>query len=158
MIKPIVTDISILKRPCVPVTKADDIKQIIVDLKETLKSHSTGWGLSGNQIGYNKCICYIRVPKTINHKDKKITYGELVLINPKIVEKDTPLKVMDEGCLSFAGVKVTTKRFVYITVEFLDENLKPQVAAFQDYESLAISHECDHLNGLTIFDRKWRAK
>ena len=158
MIKPIVTDISILKRPCTPVTKDDDIKQIIIDLKETLQSHSTGWGLASNQIGYDKAICYIRVPKQINHKDKKITYGELVMINPKIIEKDTPLKVMDEGCLSFTGVKVTTKRFVYITVEFLDENLKPQIAAFQDYESLAIQHEVAHLLGLTIFDFKWRAK
>jgi len=158
MIKPIVTNLAELKRPCIPVTKEDDIKQIIIDLKETLQSHSTGWGLAANQIGYDKAICYIRVPKQINHKDKKITYGELVLINPKIVEKDTPLKIMDEGCLSFAGVKVTTKRFVYITVEFLDENLKSQVAAMQDYESLAIQHEVGHLNGRTIFDEKWRAK
>jgi peptide deformylase len=158
MIKPIVTDISILKRPCVPVTKNDDIKQIIIDLKETLQSHSIGWGLAANQIGYDKAICYIRVPKTINHKEKKITYAELVLINPKIIEKDTPVKVNNEGCLSFEGINVTTKRYIYITAEFLDENLKPQAAAFQDYESLAIQHEVSHLEGKTIFDFKWRAK
>ena len=94
MIKPIVTNLAELKRPCIPVTKEDDIKQIIIDLKETLQSHSIGWGLAANQIGYDKAICYIRVPKTINHKEKKITYAELVLINPKIIEKDTPVKVI----------------------------------------------------------------
>jgi peptide deformylase len=132
MIKPIVTNLAELKRPCIPVTKEDDIKQIIVDLKETLATHPTGWGLSANQISYNKCISYIRVPKTINHKDKKITYAELVMINPKIIEKDTPVKVNNEGCLSFEGINVTTKRYVYITVEFLDEKLNPQAGAFQD--------------------------
>ena len=158
MIKPIVTNLAELKRPCVPVTKEDDIKQIIIDLKETLATHPDGWGLSANQIGYNKCISYIRVPKMINHKDKKITYAELVMINPKIIEKDTPVKVNNEGCLSFEGINVTTKRYIYITAEFLDENLKPQAAAFQDYESLAIQHEVSHLEGKTIFDFKWRAK
>lgn len=157
MIKPIITNIKDLKRPCILVIKGDNVKDILTDLKDTLIAHPGGLGLSANQIGYNKAICYIRILIGID-PDKKPHYKEVVLINPKIIEKDNPIKVTNEGCLSFPGVTVITKRFIYITVEFLDENLKPQAMSFQDYESLAIQHEIAHLLGLTIFDFKWKAK
>jgi peptide deformylase len=157
MIKPIITNIKDLKRPCTPVAKNDNIKDILADLKDTLTAHPGGLGLSANQIDYDKAICYIKILIGID-PEKKPHYKEVVLINPKIIEKDNPIKVTNEGCLSFPGITVVTKRFIYITVEFLDENLKLQARSFQDYESLAIQHEIAHLLGLTIFDFKWKAK
>lgn len=157
MVKSIITNIQELRKPCELVTKEDNYKEIIQDLKDTLIAHPTGMGLAANQIGICKKICYIRILVGVD-PDKKPHYIERVLINPKIIEKDRAIKLVGEGCLSFPGVTVTTKRFVFVTVEYLDEELKPQIGSFQDYESFAIAHEYDHLCGLTIFDKKWKAK
>jgi len=153
---PIVTNILELRKPCQKVTKEDNIKEIIQKLKDTLESNG-GLGLTANQIGINKRISYVKIPKFTN-KNKEIQYNECVLINAKIIEKQTPLKVKDEGCLSFSGVYVDTIRYVFCTIESLNEKLELQTNLYQDLEALAIQHEIDHQNGVTIFDRKWRSK
>lgn len=150
---PIVSDINQLRKPCQEVTKDDNIKELIQKLKDTLACYS-GLGISGNQIGIQKKISYIKIPKIVN---KKIEYKEYIIINAKIIEKDRPIKVKDEGCLSFPGIGVTTKRYIFITFQYLDENLKPQMGIMQDLESLVVQHEIDHQNGFTLFQRKWVA-
>ena len=150
---PLVTDRNFLSQPCLPVTKEDNVQEIVQKLKDTFACYE-GIGLSANQIGIQKRISYIKVPKIVN---KKVEFEELILINAKIIEQDRPVKITNEGCLSFHGVYVTTQRFVFITVEYLNEKLEPKVMAFQDLESFAIQHESDHQNGIVIFDRKWRA-
>jgi peptide deformylase len=152
MLKPIVNDLKILRHPCEEVIKNDDIREIIQDLKDTLVKHSSAFGLSANQIGYNKRICYIRVPGLT--KDKKIEFGEYVLINPKIENKERKIMYKGEGCVSFPGIYVTTDRYIFISVYYLDENLKECTGLFQDLESFVVQHSIDHLNGLTIFDKK----
>jgi len=153
---PIVTNIRELRQPCQEITKEDNIKEIIQDLKDTL-AIKNGVGLSANQIGINKKISYIKMPKGIS-KDKKIDYNEYILINAKIIEKDRPIQVRGESCLSFPGVSVITKRYVFITATYLDENLRERTGLFQDLEAICVAHEIDHQNGVTIFDRKWRSK
>jgi len=154
---PIITDRDVLKQPCEKITAADDIKSIIQSLKDTLKWQPNAIGLSAPQIGIKKRVCFISIP-SINKEKNSIEYHEKVLINPVIIEKSTPIHVKGEGCCSFPGLTVNTERFVYCTVEFLDENLKPQVGSVQDLEAFAIQHEVDHLNGILIFSRKHRSK
>jgi len=150
--KKIITNINALKVPCLEVRKDEDIKHIIKDLKDTL-TNVGGLGLSANQIGYNRKISYIKIPKFT--KDKKIEFNEYILINAKIIEKNRPIQVKNEECLSFPGIGVTTKRYIFITVEYLNEKMELQTGMFQDLESLATQHEIDHTNGITMFDRKW---
>jgi len=157
MIRPLVTLITELKKPCLPVEKNENIKEIIQDLKDTLTKVG-GLGITANQIGINKKISYIRIPKTIDQKTKKIEYTELVFINAKIIEKSNPIKVTNEGCLSFRGVEVTTQRYIFITLQFENEKKEIQTGIFSDLEGFAVQHETDHQNGITIFDRKWRAR
>jgi len=155
---PIVTNINELRKPCLPVEKGEDVKQIIIELKETLnKFSSKALGLSANQIGYNKSVCYIRVPY-FDQKNKKIEIKELLLINPKIVEKETKIINKNEGCLSLPGIRVDTERYVYITLYYVDENFKEHTLLAQDLESLVIQHEYDHLAGITLFERKHKSK
>jgi len=151
---PIITNIDELRKPCQEVTKEDNIKEIVQKLKDTLESVG-GLGLTANQIGINKRISYVKIPKFIN---KEIQYNEFILINAKIIEKERPIKVNNEGCLSFPEVYVDTLRYVFCTVESLNEKLELQTNLYQDLEALAIQHECDHQNSKTIFDNKWRAK
>jgi peptide deformylase len=156
-VKKIVTNIVELRVPCQKIEKGENIKQIIAELKETCQAVG-GLGLTANQIGYRKAISYINVLKSFDPKTKKVDKTELILINPKIIERDTPIKIQNEICLSFPGVSVTTKRYVYCVVTFLDEEFKEYTVALQDLESFACLHEVDHCNGIVIFDRKWKSK
>lgn len=152
---PIVTDINELRKPCQEITKEDNTKEIIQKLKDTLKNVG-GLGISSNQIGIQKKISYIKIPKVT--KDKKIEYNEYILINAEIIEKSRPIKVKNEGCLSFPGVYVDTLRYVFCTVTYLDDNLKERTGMFQDLESFVILHEHSHQQSKTIFDDRWRSK
>jgi peptide deformylase len=154
---PIITDMNILKHPIAKVVAGEDIKNIVRSLKETIAGKGGSIGLSAPQIGINKRISLISIP-SINAEKKRIDYKELVLINPKIVEQDELIEVKGEGCVSFPGLRINTDRYIYCTVEYLDENLKPQVYTAQDLESFAIQHEVDHLNGILLFDRKHKAR
>jgi peptide deformylase len=150
----LVSDRVLLSKPGEVVTKEDDVAGIVKKLKDTLSTQS-GLALTANQIGINKRISYLRIPK---FNGKGIEFTEMVIINAKIIERDKPIKVNNEACLSFPGISVVTQRFVFCTVEYLDENLKSQVMSYQDLEAMVLQHEIDHQNGITLFDRKWRAR
>ena len=152
---PIITNLDELHKPCAPIEKGDNIVGIIKDLKDTL-ANSGGLGLTANQIGINKRISYVKIPKP--DTNNKIEYNEYILINAKIIEKEKPVKVQNEFCLSFSRVSVTTERFIFIIVQYYNEKMEIQTGIFQDLEALVIQHEIDHTNGLTIFDRKWRSR
>src|SRR5574343_456236 len=152
MQKQIVSMRNLLNKPCLPVEKGEKVKDVIQDLKDTLATKK-GWGLTANQIGVNKRISYVKLPPSLSqNKDG------WVLINAVITEKAEPFRANAEACLSFQGITVTTKRYAFIAVEYLDEKLEQKTTIFQGYEALAIQHEIDHQNGITIFDRKWVAK
>lgn len=156
MSKPIITNINELRKKPEIVMPDEDVSKIIADLKETLISQKRGWGLSANQIGYNKKISYIRMPTGV--KDKKLQYFELIMINPKIIEHEKCIRVNKEECLSFPGILVDTDRYVFITVEYENEKREKQTELYQDLQALCIQHETDHCYGRTIFDRKHKRR
>ena len=80
---------------------------------------------------------------------------ELILINPKIIEKDTITQINNEQCLSLPGIKITTKRYVFVTVINNNEKLEEMILPLQDLFALVVQHEIDHLNGILIVSRKW---
>jgi peptide deformylase len=156
MIKSIITNINELRKPCELVTKNDDIKSIIQDLKDTLATRK-GLALSANQIGIQKRICYCKVPKKVNPQTKEVVYNEFVMINPEIIEKERKF-IFPETCLSFPGLIIQTDRYVFITIKFLNENFKEMTASMQDLEAVVAQHECSHLKGQIMFDFKHRRK
>ena len=151
--KKITTSYSDLKKSCLPITKEDDIKSIIEELKNTL-NHYSGVGLSAEQIKIYKRISLIKIP-IYNAKDKKIETKEYIIINPKIVEKSRKT-IIDESCLSLPGLSVRTDRYVFVTVYYFDENEKAHTLLASDLEAITLQHEIDHQNGITIIDRKHR--
>jgi peptide deformylase len=153
MIKEIVKNYKQLRQPCSKVEPTEDIKSIIQDLKDTLEStKGQGVGLSANQIGVQKKICLIKIPYL--DKNNKLAYEEIILINPKIIEKSRPVPVK-EKCLSFQGLEVTVKRYVFIIVEYENEDRKIELKPMQDYTAIAVQHECSHLSGRTIIEDKY---
>jgi len=155
-IKSIITNYQELRKPCVKVEEKEDISSILKELKETCLAKG-GLGLTANQIGYNKRISYLRIPNC-NPKTKQIEIEEIYLINPIITNQSRPIKNVKEQCLSFPGIAIDTKRFVFIIVTAEDENRKIKTIMMQDIKALIAQHEIDHCNGVCIMNRKWRSK
>ena len=98
----------------------------------------------------------------------------LVLINPKIVSKTNEIPYY-EGCLSYPGKGVHTKRYETIEVKteqidgsWIFSGVETQTEGkgswetdeakndreLRTLESVCVQHEIDHLNGMRIMDRK----
>ena len=101
----------------------------------------------------------------------------MVLINPKIISKENEVNYY-EGCLSFPGRAVSTKRYRDIIISTEQEESKWYFSGAESskdtkgtweasskhdqeqrlLESVCIQHEIDHLNGKTIQDREDKLK
>lgn len=146
MIRPIKMDSVWLGQPCKEVFNKEEITIIIEDLEDTLKEFGErAIGLSANQIGYDKRVAIIRIGAV-----------KLNLINPEIKIRKGRIKFR-EGCLSYPGISVETSRSENIVVAY-EKNGESIEEAWDGFISIAIQHEIDHLNGRTIFQRKWHAR
>ena len=136
--------------------------EIATKLFQILNERGDGIGLAANQVGIDAQVAVVNVREP------------LVLINPKIVKKETEIPYY-EGCLSYPGKGVHTKR--YETVEIKTEQVegswmfsgvdtgetgkgsweddsKKQDRELRTLEAVCIQHEIDHLNGMRIMDRQ----
>ncbi|MBR0427460.1 MAG: peptide deformylase [Clostridia bacterium] len=120
----------------------EKIQSLIDDMIETMHNFN-GVGLAAVQVGMLKRVIVIDVD------DGK---GEYVLINPQIL-KTKGEKECDEGCLSFPNQFGKVIRPAEVVVEFYDRNAKKQKLKAKDLLAQAISHECDHLEGIMFVDK-----
>ena len=116
------------------------IMLLIDDMFETMYE-AYGVGLAAPQVGILKRLVVID------------TYeGQpLVLINPKIVEKDGE-QIGDEGCLSLPGKVAVVKRPNHVVCEALDRDMNPIRVEGEGLLARAICHELDHLDGILYPD------
>jgi len=138
----IVTDLKVLREKSSTVTleQAEETIKILEDTFNKL-SNTHKLGLSAIQIGRHEQVAIIRMP------------GEdLNLINPKILDRQEKI-LFSEACLSLPGLGIVTDRYHQIT---LDNN--GQILELTGLKAVAVQHEVDHMNGLTILDRKHRKK
>ena len=136
---------------------------IAEELFQILNKKGDGIGLAANQVGIDAQVAVVNVIEP------------LVLINPKIISKENEINYY-EGCLSFPKKGVNTKR--YETIEVTSANVEGSMlfsgvetgetgkGSWEDkqknddnrnmrlLESICVQHEIDHLNGVTIMDRK----
>jgi peptide deformylase len=137
--------------------------KIATELLEILAKRKDGIGLAANQIGIDAAVAVVNVREPI------------ILINPKVVETWDEVPYY-EGCLSFKGKGIHTKRYknIIIKTEQEESNLyfsgaenpsdgkgsweegsdKKQDEELRLLEAICIQHEIDHLNGMTIHDRQ----
>lgn len=113
---------------------------LIEDMFDTMYE-AYGVGLAAPQVGILKRLVVID------------TYeGQpLVLINPKIVEKDGE-QIGDEGCLSLPGKVAVVKRPNHVVCEALDQDMNPIRVEGEGLLARAICHELDHLDGVLYPD------
>lgn len=136
MVRAICRDEMFLAKPSVQASVSD--KEVMDDLYDTLSAYQDECaGMAANMIGVNKRIIAVSVPPAV-----------ILMVNPVIVKKRIPYEI-EEGCLSLAGKRKTT-RYEQIEVTFLDRNFKKQKQSFQGWIAQIIQHECDHLDGILI--------
>lgn len=145
------SDKKVLRKKAKPVEKIDkEVDKIITKMKEILSNLEDAAALAAPQIGVSKQIVVIKKLQNDN-----FDIPEMVLINPKIVEKSGSNQEAEEGCLSLMEPEIrgTVSRAGQVTVKALNE--KGEVFQKTAYGLLAriIQHELDHLKGKLFIDR-----
>ena len=87
-----------------------------------------------------------------------VMYGEMILINPKIIETSSIMQLVEEGCLSFPNLFMKLKRPQSVVVEYYDKNLNKKVDRFEDMWAQCIQHEIEHLDGICFIDKVSKMK
>jgi len=87
-----------------------------------------------------------------------VMYGEMILINPKIIETSPIMQLVEEGCLSFPNLFMKLKRPQSVVVEYYDKNLNKKVDRFEDMWAQCIQHEIEHLDGICFIDKVSKMK
>ncbi|MCI8346141.1 MAG: peptide deformylase [Clostridia bacterium] len=133
----------ILKKKSREVEQIDDrIKQLLDDMVETMHKYN-GVGLAAVQVGILKRVIVIDL------YDEK---GPIKLINPVIIKEKGEQEV-EEGCLSFPNKYAKMIRPAEVIVEALNENGEKIKIKAKDLLAQALSHEIDHLNGITFVEK-----
>lgn len=77
-----------------------------------------------------------------------------LMVNPQIVEKSAELIDWRETCLSVPDLEVDLKRHKSILVRWQDPLTgDAREARFEDFESVIVQHELDHLKGTVLLDK-----
>ena len=137
--------------------------KIATELFKILTERKDGIGLAANQVGIDASVAVVNVREPI------------ILINPAIVKQWDEVPYY-EGCLSYKGKGINTKRYknIIITTEqeesewyfsgaenkiegkgsWEKEQSNKHDTELRLLETVCIQHEIDHLNGMTIHDRQ----
>ena len=137
--------------------------EIATELLEILVERKDGIGLAANQIGIDAAVAVVNVREPV------------ILINPEVIDVWDEIPYY-EGCLSFKGKNVNTKRYKNIVIKTTQEesqlyfsgtsnsidgkgSWEQESSDKQDeelrlLEAICVQHEIDHLNGMTIMDRQ----
>jgi peptide deformylase len=117
---------------------------------------AAGFSLSAIQIGVDLRFIVVNTP----------FLRKCVMINPEIIELSRPLVPTKEACHSVPLASgLETLRSPFITVKYLDLDMKEQIRSLQMIDAAIVQHECDHLNGQLFLARltnasknSWEAK
>ena len=104
---------------------------------------SNGVGIAAPQLGVNKRVVLI------NYKSTKT-----FIINPVIIKRWGGLKTREEGCLSCPGITRKVLRYNYIKVSGYDIDFNKFNRTFSRQLACIAQHEIDHLNGITLINKK----
>ena len=142
--------------------------EIAKELLEILSDRKDAIGLAANQVGIDAAVAVVNVRKPI------------ILINPEVVDVWDEIPYY-EGCLSYKGKGVNTKRYKNVVIKtdqevgqysktelyfsgvpnpsdgkgsWERESSDKQDEELRTLEAVCVQHEIDHLSGMTILDRK----
>lgn len=127
-----------------------NLKELIANMYETLE-RADGVGLAAPQIGLSIRVVVINLD--IISEDMPELKGFIhTFINPHILETDSEMINMEEGCLSLPGIHENVQRANRIHVHYLDENFIEHDEWVDGYVARVMQHEFDHLEGKMFID------
>ena len=134
----------ILKNVCTEVTfyKPKQNLKLAQQLFQ-LMLQENGIGLASNQVGVDSRLFVMLVNNKIYH-----------CFNPIILQKTDDNMYYTEGCLSFPGERLQISRPNKILVKYYNAYGIETVEWLEGLTSRCFQHELDHLNGITMHDRK----
>ncbi len=140
-----------LRKKSEPIHQVDeDVKIMIMDIKDTLGENPYGYGLSAPQINIHKRVVVIRLG--LEGKENSESENIITLINPEIVTEGEECEDFD-SCLSFLDLSGKTIRPHHLRVIGLDEHGELFDRMFNGFEAVVVHHAIDHLNGVLFIDR-----
>jgi len=136
------------------------IRELAEEMIETMHA-AEGIGLAAQQVGRPLQLFVLDVPQSRDRPSRMKVNGKLadfasvmpmVLINPE-VQPFGKLRVENEGCLSFPGLRGDIPRLYAVRVKA--KTLDGEEIAFEAEGLLAraVQHEFDHLQGILFLDR-----
>ncbi len=132
------------------VTEFDnELHTLLDDMYDTM-INKRGVGLAAIQVGVDKRVLIINIPdedSDIQSKD-----NTLEIINPIFIEKEGKQK-HQEGCLSIPGVYEDIERAKHVKIEYQDRFGTKHTIEDNDFLSVAIQHEVDHLDGKVFIEK-----
>ena len=135
----------ILKKKCLPVKQFDgDLKTLVEDMAETMYA-APGVGLAANQVNVDAQVCVIDVAEG---EDCDLH----VFVNPEIIGREGEIE-WEEGCLSFPEMLVNVNRSRKVKVRAQDISGEVFELEAEGLFAVAIQHEFDHLNGVSLADK-----
>jgi peptide deformylase len=127
----------------------DEHTGLIADLLDTMAVSGHSVGIAAPQIGE---LWRIVVLNASLGKKPCENHGELVLINPEIVEH-SGLICSREGCMSVPTYTGNVNRAERVVVEYMDLNFNRNRVEAVGFEAVVLQHEIDHLDGVLFIDR-----
>ena len=135
-----------------------ELKALIANMYDTMR-HAYGVGLAAPQVGL--AIRLFVVDASPFAEDDDLTPEEQAFlktfqktfINAKITEETGDKWNFNEGCLSIPGVREDVSRHKQITIEYLDEDFKPQTLILDGLAARIVQHEYDHIEGILFTDK-----
>lgn len=144
----IVTDVEILRQPCVLVEpgEIEELRRLLEqELVASAANGHPGIGLACPQIGIPKRMAIVRVPV-----NSEIISLDLVNLFPENITRYDLAVFTGEGCLSFPELFKRTHRYQEIYVQGNQGNPVNFVAT--GIVAVAVQHEQDHLDNKLLID------
>lgn len=128
-----------------------EVSAFIDDLLETMRASPGCIGIAAPQVGMLSRIIVVDVS---GHRwgGQEENHGLLVLVNPEILARGGK-QLVREGCMSVPDYTANVQRAQWILVDALDREGKQIILEAIGFESIAIQHEVDHLDGYLFLDR-----
>ena len=131
--------------------KSEETKKLISDMFETMES-TGGIGLAAPQIGINKQLAIIELPKNSERYPEAPESDRFIIFNPNITLLSEERQGFWEGCLSIPGLRGFVERPNKIRVDYLDEKAKSKTIELEGFMATVFQHELDHLFGKIYID------
>jgi peptide deformylase len=122
------------------------LKQLLSDMAETMYA-APGVGLAAPQVGDGRRI--VVLDSDSDDRGKRLYR----MVNPTLLERSTETITWVETCLSVPDLEVEILRSQRVLAQWRNENGERIEAWFEDYESVIVQHELDHLTGTVLLDR-----